>query len=162
MRKSWIIAVVLVVFPFLSYSMGETLTVKLKDGTERELVFANMQKITFNAGTMIILLKNNSTVSLPLSEMQKILFSPETATEVIEMEAIEANTHVSVYPNPVHDVLYVDGVEENTVINVFNVKGMLMQTVTAKEKIVQLNVNTLPQGVYILQAGKETVRFIKN
>ena len=74
----------------------------------------------------------------------------------------DAGNSISIYPNPVQDVLFINGVNENTRINVFNTSGVLLQTAIAKEKTVELNVSTLPQDVYILQAGNQAIKFIKS
>ena len=163
MKKKLTFIIALAASVFLSYSIAEeqTLVVKFKDGTENEQPLSNVQKITFGAGSMTIALKNGQTGPVSLSDIQKILFS-QTGTGVEENIANNnAVNLLSVYPNPVQDVLFVDGVKENTEIRVFNVKGTLFQTVIAKEKVIRLNVGELQQGVYILQAGNQAIKFIK-
>jgi hypothetical protein len=163
MKRKLTFIITLAISFFLSYSIAEEqkLVVKLKNGTENEQPLSNVQKITFNAGSMTIALKNGQTGPVSLSDIQKILFS-QTGTGI---EDNIANNDVvnllSVYPNPVQDVLFVEGVEENTVIRVFNIKGALFQTVIAKEQVIQLNVSALQQGMYILQAGNQAIKFIK-
>ena len=157
MKKKLIFIVALAV-PILSYSVGEMLVVKLKNGTESELLLSNVQKITFDASSMTVVSKTGSTTPFMLSGMQKILFSQKTGVTDL---ANDTGNSLSIYPNPVQDVLFVDGVEENSVIRIFNTKGALFQTTTAKEKVVQLNVSVLPQGMYILQAGNQAIKFIK-
>ena len=147
---------------FLSNSIAEEqkFVVKFKNGTENERPLSNVQRITFNAGSMSIVLKNGGADPVSLSDVQKILFSQNTGSEVEEITN-DAISLVSVYPNPVQDLLFVEGVAENVIIRVFNTRGALFQTVIAKEKVVQLNVSTLPQGMYLLQAGNQVVKFIK-
>jgi|GEM_PF-653074 len=163
MKKRLIFIIALPVL-FLSYLMAEeqqTLVVKLKNGTENEQLLSNVQKITFNTGSMSIVLKNGQTSPISLSDVQKILFSQKTGNGIEDITNSDAVSLLSIYPNPVQDVLYVEGVAEETAIRVFNLKGELFQTTIAKEKVVQLNVGTLQQGMYILQAGNQAVKFIK-
>ena len=151
--------------PLISYSIAEaqSLVVELKTGTENEHTLSTVQKIIFDAGSMHIVVKTDHTdlysLSYSLSDVQKILFSQQTGMPDI---AKDAGNSISVYPNPSRDVLFVDGVKEDTKIHVFNTKGVLFQTVIAKEKTVRLNISTLPQDVYILQAGTQAVKFIKS
>ena len=149
---------------FLSHSIAEEqmLVVKLKNGTEKGQSLSNVQKITFNANSMTIVLKDGRTDVSTLSGVQKILFSQKTGIEEIAGNNNALLGSLSIYPNPVQDILFVEGVERNTTIRIFNVKGVLFQTVLAKEETEQLNVSTLPQGIYILQAGNQAVKFIKN
>ena len=164
MKKKLTFIIALAASFFLSYSIAEeqkTLVVKLKNGTENEQSLSNVQKITFNTGSMSIILKNGQTSPISLSDIQKILFSTKTETRIEDIANNDVISLISIYPNPVQDVLYVEGVEENTEIRIFNVKGVLFQTTIAKEKVVQLNVSMLQQGMYILQAGNQAIKFIK-
>lgn len=66
-----------------------------------------------------------------------------------------------IYPNPVTDRLFLEGLasaEGGIVLNVFG------QTVIALPKMNQaeIPVATLPQGIYFLKIGNETVKFVKN
>jgi len=163
MKKKFIFIIVLAAPVFLSNLIAgeQTLVVKLKDGSENVQTLSNVQRITFNAGSnMSIALKSGGTASFTLAEIQKLLFSQSSGNDVDEI-ANDVVKSLSIYPNPVQDVLFVDGVEENAVIRIFNLKGEVFQTVIAKEEVVQLNVSTLPQGIYILQAGNQAVKFIK-
>jgi hypothetical protein len=160
MRKK-LLFIFAVIAPFLFYSIAgaQTLVVKLKNGTENELVLSTVQKITFSEGSMVITSKTGNSDSYPLSDVQKILFSLLTGIKDI---GNDAGNSISIYPNPVQDVLFVNGVAENTNINIFNTNGVLLQTTIAKEKTVQLNVGTLPPDIYLLQSGNQTVKFIKS
>lgn len=147
---------------FLSHLVAEeqALVVKLKNGTENEQVLSSMQRITFNANSMNVVLKNGQTTPISISEIQKILFVVKNGNSVSEVIASNGNS-ISVYPNPVQDVLYVDGVEANTVINIFNINGVLFLNTKAGEPETKLNVGNLEKGVYILQAGNQAIKFIK-
>ena len=164
MKKKLTFIIALALSLFLSYSIAEeqTLIIKLKNGTENEQFLSNVQKITFDASSMTIALKSGSTDVSALDDVQKILFSQQSENG---MEDIANNNNalslLSIYPNPVQDVLFVEGVAEETAIRVFNLNGELFQTTIAKENLVQLNVSALPQGMYILQAGNQAVKFIK-
>ena len=163
--KKLFITILLAVPPLLLLAEGEqTLVVQSKDGTKNKQLLSEVQRITFNAGSVTVVSKDGQTTPFSLSEVQKILFSRETGISGIDevTESAAANTNrILLYPNPVQDVLYVEGIEENTMIRIFNIKGALFQSAIAKEKEVQLNVGALPQGMYILQAGNQAIRFIK-
>lgn len=67
---------------------------------------------------------------------------------------------ISVYPNPVNNVLNIVGVKEQTEVVVKNING---QTVIKTKTNGTVDVSNLVPGIYILSAGEnKPVRFIKN
>ena len=67
---------------------------------------------------------------------------------------------LNVYPNPAKDVLRIEGLESNATVEIYNSLGAMVKSVvvSADEEI---NVSDLPQGIYMLRCGKQTVRFVK-
>ena len=70
---------------------------------------------------------------------------------------------ISIYPNPVIDKLFIQGLSNPTKISVYNILGKLVLSKTTSSEI---NVDNLQSGIYILKIvdnQKEIVRrFIKN
>ncbi|MBP5643881.1 MAG: choice-of-anchor J domain-containing protein [Bacteroidales bacterium] len=77
-------------------------------------------------------------------------------TEFLGVEDFDAS-HIAVYPNPVNDVIYINGVEDETV-SVYDAMGRLvMQQVYAGS----LDVSGLSKGVYAITTGNGMMRFVK-
>jgi len=68
---------------------------------------------------------------------------------------------ISVYPNPVLDILSVRNLENNEVVNVYNATGILVASVPASANVVSIDMKPLPSGIYIVKAGKQTTRVLK-
>jgi len=72
-------------------------------------------------------------------------------------------TNISIYPNPVNDKLFVQGLSEVSEISIYDVLGKL---VLAKTTSSEIEVSNLKKGIYtikIVTEQKETVqKFIKN
>ena len=60
-----------------------------------------------------------------------------------------SNEKLNVYPNPVKDVLTIEG-QNIEQVNVYNAMGQLVKTVNSNENIVKVNVNDLQNGMYIV------------
>lgn len=60
-----------------------------------------------------------------------------------------ANETYKVYPNPVKDVLAIEG-ENIEQVNVYNAMGQLVKTVNSNDNIVKVNVDDLQNGMYIV------------
>jgi hypothetical protein len=60
---------------------------------------------------------------------------------------VRADDGLSIYPNPVSDLLHIDGLSANSLIQVFDPEGRLVIT-TKQDK--QINVHDLSPGVYVV------------
>ena len=106
------------------------------------------------------------TVTYDVSDANGNAATTVTRTVIIESSlSIEDNTmiHVKLYPNPVEDKLFIQGLLQPTEIFVYNLLGKLVLSEIALHEI---NVSNLQSGVYIIKmkkAQKQLVRkFIKN
>jgi hypothetical protein len=69
-------------------------------------------------------------------------------------------TSVQVYPVPSTNGSVFVKLPADQVLKVFNSTGILMLEQQGKAGVQSLDLQTLPKGLYYLQAGKETVRVI--
>lgn len=74
--------------------------------------------------------------------------------------AAASATKLCVYPNPAKEVINVAGVENGTLIKVYDMTGKLVVQQTATENT-QINVSGLNKGVYVIAAGEHKVKFAK-
>jgi len=105
--------------------------------------------------------------SLLNGDQVKLIVQPFHVDQTITPSSIEeveksANS-VFVYPNPVQNVLYVKGLDNNAVISVYDMNGRKIWQVSDSE----MNVSALPTGLYILRIldGKNgfiNKKFFKN
>jgi hypothetical protein len=97
--------------------------------------------------------QGNVLATEPLANVRKIVFANESINTALEK--VEQGTIV-VYPNPSQDILYIQGIEEQT-LRIFNMQGNMLQTTVGT----QVSVSDLPVGTYLLQIGTQVIRFIK-
>ncbi|MBW8361346.1 MAG: T9SS type A sorting domain-containing protein [Kaistella sp.] len=82
------------------------------------------------------------------------------------VKSVEIDEGLSVYPNPVKDLLYVKSSGEISEFHVFNFVGQKIHSQKNTSKTPQLNVTNFPSGNYMLQliyknGNSSSVRFIK-
>jgi len=65
------------------------------------------------------------------------------------------------FPNPVKTNLTLSGVTEGATINLIDMNGRLLQSIITQDDTADINVSSLPQGSYLLQVGKQVIKFIK-
>lgn len=79
------------------------------------------------------------------AEVSHNISTKEGVASVEEM----TNETYKVYPNPVKDVLTIEG-ENIELVNVFNTMGQLLKTVKCNDNIVNVNVSDLQNGMYVV------------
>ena len=67
---------------------------------------------------------------------------------------------LNVYPNPTRENLRIEGLEANATVEIYNSLGMMVKSVIASADE-EINVSDLPQGIYMLRCGRQTIRFVK-
>ena len=141
----------LVAGQFLAAQNWRMITISA-DGSETSYALSDVQKIVFENNTMTVNLTSGSNTP----DITCIRFSAQTGLKTLQTEGL-----VLVFPNPVQTNLTVSGVEKDAKINLFNLTGTFLQSIPAQENSTSIDVSSLPQGSYLLQVGKQTVKFIK-
>ena len=71
----------------------------------------------------------------------------------------------SIYPNPAHDVLFIDNDVPMESVVIYNIAGQVVQAYTPNEPQARLNIEQLPGGIYIVdvtaQGTQKHTRIIK-
>ncbi|MFB6341575.1 T9SS type A sorting domain-containing protein [Saccharicrinis sp. FJH62] len=158
-----------------------TVTAPLSEGTEGVLVKVNSLQIKdngdtyagFNASGDSVVIEKELYADLMLTDgsyynitgivtysYSKYRLYPRSSDDVELATSIHspAETSLSVYPNPVSDVLYIEGTSSNKV-KVMNILGSVVKTLDVSNN--QINVSSLDNGVYLLSVDSNVVRFVK-
>lgn len=100
-------------------------------------------------------LSNNSGSILQLAEIE--LFGDPSST----LSTLQSKTTISLYPNPVHDKLYVKGLNNTARLEIYNNAGQQVRTISGTS----VDVGDLAPGVYILRVKSRGItralKFIK-
>jgi hypothetical protein len=122
------------------------------DGNSTTYLLSQVQRIDVSAndtkGAMSMISKNGNEEG----EYQKIIF----ASVSTEINGVEVH-NVYVYPNPVQNTLYVNGVNEDTYLMIYDMNGKYI----TKEYGNEIDVAPLQKGTYILGINDYFVKFIK-
>jgi len=73
----------------------------------------------------------------------------------------QSKTSIFVSLDPTKTNLTVSGVTKGVEINVLTLQGTLLKSIPAQENSTNIDVSSLPQGFYLLQAGGQALKFIK-
>lgn len=137
---------------FLYAEENENMVAVSADGNKTTYALATVSRINViadaNSASMTVVDKDGNQ----FSGYVKILFA-EAPTDIEEL----GFTQVYVFPNPVVNTLTIQGVDENTPLEVYNLTGASV----LQDKGTELDVTSLSQGTYILRINNQYVKFIK-
>ena len=137
---------------FLYAEESENMVAVSADGNKTTYALATVGRINViadaNSASMTVVDKDGNQ----FAGYVKILFA-ETETSIEEL----GFTQVYVFPNPVVNTLTIQGVDDNTPLEVYNLTGASV----LQDKGTELDVTSLSQGTYILRINNQYVKFIK-
>lgn len=137
---------------FLYAEESENMVAVSADGNKTTYALATVSRINViadaNSASMTVVDKDGNQ----FAGYVKILFA-EAPTDIEEL----GFTQVYVFPNPVVNTLTIQGVDENTPLEVYNLTGASV----LHDKGTELDVTSLSQGTYILRINNQYVKFIK-
>ena len=134
------------------------LTIVPLSGSEQHFAITKIGKIIFEDDKMVLYdFENKQLGATPVSEIGKIVFGNDVITGVNEVQV----SSLLIFPNPTQESLIVRGLVGEQVVRVFSLQGQLIQSAVSTDGEAQLHVGGLQNGTYLLQAGAQVVKFIK-
>lgn len=120
-------------------------------------VFAQLDTASIHSYDAVDLLKQY-VASLP--QLNQLPSCMDDFASVVQNKDAEEED-VQVFPNPSSDAEIHVRVESNQTLQVFNVLGEDIFSVTLQPGLNKINVSNLPQGTYILKSKRGIIRFVR-
>ena len=132
-------------------------TITLNDGTAVTYDMQSSSYMYFEDGVKLVITESSdgtNVVSYPLADIRKI-----TCEEMVG--AIENTTvDVSLYPNPVHDMLHFRNITGQHTANIYALDGRLIKSfqITGSQSV---DISDIPNGMYLVNIGSSTFKMMK-
>ena len=147
---------------------AQTMYVKESSGTQTAYTLSNIQKMSFSSGNLTVTKTDNSSGVFALSDLRYLNFSDIT-TDLQEDYLSVQSTNLSVYPNPVGDILNINLTgksETEGTLSILNFEGKTLVTrKVSNEGVLSLDISHLPTGIYLCRyinaTEIKTVKIIK-
>lgn len=133
------------------------LVVKLKDGTEVQFITSEKLTIT-NNGNDVVFKSTTAQATYPRSNVAKFYFKPavESSVEKVKDEQSTSFLMQSEY-------ILITSTEALAMPLIFNINGMMLAAPVSRisGNSAQISISSLPRGIYIVTANKQSFKFIK-
>jgi subtilisin family serine protease len=88
-------------------------------------------------------------------------------SEAFEFELIgesigEYENNFEIYPNPVDDVLYIKSDNNIKEVNIYNIVGIKVATVSGQQSAISVDMSGFSSGVYFVEVDGKTFRIVRN
>ena len=90
-----------------------------------------------------------------------LLLVPQSPIGETGIKNQKTESAIFVFPNPVKTYLTVEGVNKGAKIDLLDLNGTLLQSILTQDNAANIDVSSLPQGMYLLQVEGQAVKFIK-
>lgn len=140
---------------------GQKLILKTKNGVENTKQLCTLNPITFSNNNLLLKCISGPAETYNLTTISKFYFKfAPTGTEIIALN--RDNQILSINPNPVNDVIYIQNAPEGiSTVLIYRIDGVLVlkSQVTKESKGIQ--VEQLKKGLYLLRINNQTIKFLK-
>ncbi len=108
-------------------------------------------KITFNGDNAVVSFSDGSSQS---ADMSQVVIYLNVSTDIRKVETFSFNGLIG-------DELHLSNIAEGTAVTIYDATGKVLQQVKATDTTLSLNTASLKNGVYVLKAGNQIVKFLK-
>lgn len=154
MKKILITALMFLGFLSSAFAQDEVIfTIMKTDGSTTDFVMNKDARIYYS-DTQLMFFNGNETVAVNFSEIRKAYFTaPQDVEEV-------ANQQLTIYPNPVKDVLRISNISDNQEVTIYSINGAMIKKLNVSGET-DINISDLRPGMYVISAGNLFTKFVK-
>ncbi len=135
-------------------------------GNKVEFIFDDINLAAQGKGNVVFKIKTKPTVAVNSTVTQKadIFFDynwpivtndANTTFTILSRGDFAIDNSVKIYPNPAKDVVNVEGSAELKSIQLYDVQGRLLQSVSVSGLQSTVNIASMPKGIYFIKAFTE-------
>ena len=157
MRKILLLPFVLMI-ALAAQAEVTSLRVEMLTGSELTASLAQIGKIVLGENDVLLYDKSGAQIgSSPFSQFGKIVFYDDGSQAISDVTV----SSLQVFYDATQESLLVRGISGSQTVRVYSVSGQLLQSANAANGEATMPIGGLQNGAYLLQAGAQVVKFIK-
>ena len=143
-----IVTLLLSLFLTVGTAFADNSQVVIINGQEVEK-FAT--KITFSGDNAVVSFSDGTTDT---ADMSNVVIYLNVSTDISKVQTFNYNGIIG-------DDIRLSNIAEGTTVTIYDAAGKVQQQVKATDTTLSLNTASLKNGVYVLKAGNQIVKFLK-
>ncbi len=154
-NKQWLLSGLFLIAATLSANTNDVLCIYLTDGSVAPVPIESIRNMVVENGEALVIQQPDKNSRIELTLFKNMVFA-STPTAIKPLGPVVSPNPLSVYPNPVGEVLHLRYTATGTldvVIQVLDMNGKVLQGTHIPARNVtgetQLSVSTLPKGIYL-------------
>lgn len=157
MRKVLLLPFMLLM-ALVAHAEVTSLRLEMLTGGELTSSLAQIGKIVMGEDDIVLYDKSGAPIgSTPFSQFEKIVFYDDGSQAIDDVSA----PSLQILYDAMQGSILVRGIDGQQVVRVYSTSGQLLQSAPAANGEAVLPVGGLQNGAYLLQAGAQVVKFIK-
>jgi len=148
-----------------SMTQAQTMYIRPVLGIQTNNPVANIQKLTFDNGNMLVTNNTGASGSFALSGLRYVSF---TDFNLGTTNPDLATNKFYAYPNPASHILNISGsntIQRVSQIEILSLEGRLLMQQKPANDALQVDISALPQGMYLCKITndnqQQTIKFLK-
>jgi hypothetical protein len=124
--------------------------------TDVAAFLANLSAAEYASVKLVDASENDKATGEVVSDDKVVVASEDGETTVSYTLDVLVSTRdllkgmISIYPNPVNDVLFIEGAPRGSSIHLINLTGQVLQVMEADSELIEVSVKDLAKGYYII------------
>ena len=143
-----IVTLLLSLFLTVGTAFADNSQVVIINGQEVQKVAT---KITFSGDNAIVTFSDGTTDT---ADMSQVVIYLNVSTDISKVQTFNFNGLIG-------DDIRLSNIAEGTTVTIYDATGKVLQQVKATDTTLSLNTASLKNGVYVLKAGNQIVKFLK-
>ncbi len=144
--------------PAVSGAADKSVVVISKDGTQKELILPEVDRMEINTGGIVLLGKNGSRTETSYDDLDRVLIGADRSA----IASITSPGEIAVWPTRTASDVNVSGANPETAITIHDMGGALrIRTVASADGTASIDLSQLQAGIYILHVDNHSVKLIK-
>ena len=137
---------------------AQNLVVRQWNGIENVVALNTVQKLYFSGNDLVVDFISGSDDVYAISALQKLYF--DFAVSI--MDPSITGDEISVHPNPAKEVIIVENLPvSGGELDIYSIDGRLVHRTEVISERESIDVNTWPDGLYLVKIQGLTAKFIK-
>lgn len=128
------------------------------DGARQEIALSNLDRVAFGASQVTVQTRDSEEpVRYAYSSVDRILLNESVSS----LTSLAVDGRIAVWPTVTSSAVNIAGAPEGTGVNVYCPDGATVASATAADGTLSIDLSGVPQGVYVVAVGSQSVKILK-